>query len=135
MNVTAVRLPWLEKRWAARRGAAGSVAATLVPMLAAYAVATHLRRLLNSVQLVWRLASDPFGREWDLFGTADALVDGQLLSVAQLRWTAVAVLVLGGVLGAVVLRRRVPERAAQDPAAAALYLAVGLGILGVTTTV
>jgi hypothetical protein len=121
-------------RWARRRGAPGSVAAVLVPLVAALAFSTMLRRLLICLQLVWLEASDPMGRGSDLFGTADTIVDPNPFGTIAQRWIAVAAVTLCGVLAAYVLARRVPRARAQDPAAITLYVVVALGVLGSATT-
>lgn len=121
-------------RWAARREAPGSVAAVLVPLVAALAVSTMLRRLLICLQLLWINISDPLGRGADYFGTGDTRIDGNPFGTITQRWAGVVVVTLAGLLSAYVLVRRVPRARAQDPAALALYVTVGLGVLGAATT-
>jgi hypothetical protein len=121
-------------RWATRRGAPGSVAAVLVPVVAALAVSTMLRRLLICLQLVWIELSDPLGRGSDLFGTGDTVVDPNPFGTITQRWTGVALITAAGLLSAYILARRVPRARSQDPAALTLYVVVALGVLGAATT-
>lgn len=112
---------WLLQRWSARLDAPGSLAAAVVPAVASVilAVAMARNRLFTSIQLLPILASDPLGRGWNLFGTAEwGLVPTPLgdwgLALAQ-----AIVLVMGHLAGAVVLARRA-SRSGRLPAAVAL---------------
>ncbi|MEX2458822.1 MAG: hypothetical protein WD770_07525 [Actinomycetota bacterium] len=124
----------LAGRIGARRGAAGSVAAGMVPALAGVAVALALarNRLLVSVQLLPGLASDPLGRGWDLFGTADWSIEPSPLGVAGRAAVQVAVLLAGHVAGAVVVARRTVDVRARDAGAVALTVSAGLSVAAVT---
>jgi hypothetical protein len=78
----------------------------LVPAVVAWFVALHLGFLVIQGQTLVAGASDPLGRGWDLFGTADRTVDfrivpDDLLSAAQL-----AVLAVGHAAGVLVDRSR-----------------------------
>jgi hypothetical protein len=53
---------------------------TLVPIALAYVAAHYLTFLLFEGQATFYLASDPFGRGWDLFGTASRAIDYTFLS-------------------------------------------------------
>ena len=76
---------------------ARSFALTLVPIAIGYHVAHYLVFLLVQGQYVIPLLSDPFGRGWDLFGTAGYRVDIALAD-ARLAWyTALAAIVAGHV--------------------------------------
>jgi hypothetical protein len=76
-------------------------ARALVPVAVAWFVATYLSLLLIQGQVLVCVASDPFGRGWDLFGTADRPVDftfvGDTAFVA-LQWTILAAGHAAGVL-------------------------------------
>ncbi len=74
---------------------AAQLAITLVPIAAAYNVAHNFSGLFIQGQAVIQLLSDPFGRQWDLFGTARWHTDIGLVD-ARLTWqVAVAAIVLG----------------------------------------
>ncbi|HWL38247.1 MAG TPA: hypothetical protein VNQ77_18815 [Frankiaceae bacterium] len=128
-------LAYAAERWAVRRGAAGSVAVALVPMVAATAVATVLRRAMVAAQLVPRLATDPFDRGWRLLGP---LGDGQAVDVnpwgtAVQQALAYAVLLLGALAAAWVVARRVRGVRARDPAAYTVYLTTFAAVVVATT--
>ena len=72
--------------------------ASLIPIALAYAVAHYFTLLVNQGQFAIPLASDPFGRGWDLFGTSD-FTPSLFNSPDAIWYTQVAVLVVGHVLG------------------------------------
>jgi hypothetical protein len=122
---------WLAGRVSARLGARGDVPAAVVPVVTAIALATALTadRLKVSLQLFPGLASDPFGRGWDLFGTAHfGLVWGPT-DLSLLIGIQVALLLLGGVAGALVARRRQAAWREAGPAVAAVCAVVAGGVL------
>lgn len=120
--------------WARRRGAPGSAEAAFVPLVAALAVATVLRRAMVAAQLVPSLATDPFGRGWRLLrGLADTPpVDVNPWGTAVQQALACGVVAAGALAGAWVLARRVRGVRARDPAAFLLYAAAGVAVLAVT---
>jgi hypothetical protein len=72
--------------------------ASLIPIALAYAIAHYFTLLINQGQYGIPLASDPFGRGWDLFGTST--FQPSLFNSPNAIWyTQVAVLVIGHVLG------------------------------------
>jgi hypothetical protein len=71
---------------------------SLVPIALAYTVAHYFTQLVNQGQAAIPLASDPFGKGWDLFGTADYQLSF-FNSPNAIWYTQVAVLVVGHVLG------------------------------------
>jgi hypothetical protein len=79
---------------------------TLVPIALAYALAHYFSLLINQGQFAIPLASDPFGRGWDLFGTADYAPNLTALTPNMIWYTQVAVLVTGHVLGLVLAHDR-----------------------------
>lgn len=123
-------LLYAAERMGETRGLPGGVARAVLPVVLALLVVTKLRRLLVSLQLLPITASDPLGRGWDIFGTSGGRIDANPFGTAGQRWAAVAVVTLAGVVGAVALRRGGGERATRDPASYALYLLVGLAVLG-----
>lgn len=71
---------------------------TLVPIALAYFIAHYFTLFVFQSQDLLRLASDPFGRGADLFGSADRRIDFQLVS-AELIWgVQVAAIVIGHVV-------------------------------------
>jgi len=70
---------------------------TLVPIAMVYVAAHYLTFLLFEGQATFYLASDPFGRGWDVFGTADRAIDYTYLSQNATWYVQVAVVVLGHV--------------------------------------
>jgi hypothetical protein len=96
---------------------AAQLAITLVPIAAAYNVAHNFSGLFIQGQTVFQLLSDPFGWQWDLFGTARWHPDIGLVD-AKLTWVvAVTAIVLGHVAAIwwshrVVLAAGVPPRRA-----------------------
>jgi hypothetical protein len=71
---------------------------TLVPIAIAYHFAHYLTLLLTTGQALIPLASDPFGWDWDLFGTAGYAPDLALLDVRTVWSLLVWAIVIGHVL-------------------------------------
>lgn len=111
----------LLERWSYRVGAPGTVAAAAVPAVASVilAVAMVRDRLFTSIQLLPILASDPFGRGWNLLGTADSSIVLEPLGDGGRALAQAVTLVAGHVVGAIVLARRA-QRSARLPAALGL---------------
>jgi hypothetical protein len=86
------------------RGAeiARDFALTLVPIAIGYHVAHYLTYLLVQGQYIIPLLSDPFGRGWNLFGTAGYRVDIGLTG-ARFAWYAAVIAILAGHIAAVYL--------------------------------
>ena len=89
-----------------RRGLAGAFLMSLVPVALAYVVAHYFTLLLIQGQFGIPLASDPFGRGWDLFGTRDFQPDSTLVSPNTIWYVQVGALVLGHVAGLVLAHDR-----------------------------
>jgi hypothetical protein len=70
---------------------------TLVPIAMVYVAAHYLTFLLFEGQAIGYLASDPFGRGWDLFGTASASIDFNWLGQNTAWYLQVAFVVVGHV--------------------------------------
>lgn len=85
---------------------AADFAASLVPIALAYAVAHYFSLFVIQGQAARRLASDPFGWGWDLFGTADAPIRFGLLAPNTVWYVQVGALVVGHVLGLVLAHDR-----------------------------
>ncbi len=75
---------------------------SLIPIALAYVIAHYLTYLLVQGQLLIPLASDPFGYEWDLFGTIDYRVNVQPLGADAVWYAQAGALVVGHVLGLVI---------------------------------
>jgi len=112
---------------------------TLLPIALAYHVAHYLPYLLVAGQVVIPLASDPFGRGWDLFGTAHYKVAVGVVGARFAWYTSVIVIVAGHVLAMYVAQRlalarfseRRTARRSQYPLAALMvaYTMLSLWIL------
>jgi hypothetical protein len=72
---------------------------SLVPIACAYALAHYFSLLVIQGQVAITLISDPFGRGWDLFGTADYQADPTVVTPNGIWYFQVAVLVTGHVFG------------------------------------
>ena len=81
-----------------RSGLADLFVASLIPIALAYAVAHYFTLLVNQGQFAIPLASDPFGKGWDLIGTSG--FQPSLFNSPNAIWyIQVGVLVTGHVLG------------------------------------
>ena len=112
---------WFLERRSAKAGAIGAVAAASVPALVSLALAISMarNRLTTSLQLLPVLASDPLGFEWNLFGTTDWTLNPEPLGHVGLKVVQMIFLLVGHVIGAVVVARRV-EQSKRAPALIAL---------------
>jgi hypothetical protein len=70
---------------------------SLVPIALVYAAAHYFTFLLFRGQAIAYLASNPLGRDWDLFGTADDGVDYGLIGSETTWYVQVALVILGHV--------------------------------------
>jgi hypothetical protein len=71
----------------------------LVPIAFAYLVAHYFSLFVIQGQFVYSLASDPFGKGWDLFGTVDFAPNLTIVSPETVWYVQVAALVVGHVAG------------------------------------
>jgi hypothetical protein len=78
----------------------------LVPIAAAYLAAHYFTLFLIQGQFIVTLASDPFGRGWDLFGTADFAPNLAIVSPETVWYVQVASLVVGHVAGLAIAHDR-----------------------------
>jgi hypothetical protein len=85
---------------------AGAFVGSLVPIALAYAVAHYFTLLVNTGQDIVYLSSDPFGKGWDLFGTADFRPKQSVISPNMIWYVQVGVLVTGHVLGLILAHDR-----------------------------
>ena len=92
------------------RELAEAFAPSLMPIAAAYTVAHYFSYLLLEGQQIIARISDPFGRGWDLFGTATYQVDFTAISTDTIAWTQTAAIAVGHVLAVAVAHDRAVER-------------------------
>ena len=85
---------------------AGAFIGSLIPIALAYSVAHYFTLLVDAGQDGIFLASDPFGKGWDLFGTADFQPAENVFSPNMVWYVQVGVLVVGHVLGLVLAHDR-----------------------------
>jgi len=118
----------------------GTVTAAMVPTVAAILITAGLSRsrLPTSLQLFPELIVDPLGRGWTLFGSEVVANPTPLVNPA-LALLQVAVLTAGGVVSAVVARRRwaradAPERGTRGPALLVSCVLVATAVLAVALT-
>ena len=78
---------------------ARAFAFSLLPIALAYHYAHFLGFLLINGQRFIVLASDPFGWGWDLFGTADAIINIGILSPVFIWYFSIAAIVVGHMAG------------------------------------
>ena len=79
---------------------------SLVPIAMVYAMAHYLTFLVFQGQAISYLASDPLGRNWDIFGTAGAAIDYSVLSQNLTWYLQVGFVVLGHVAALVLAHDR-----------------------------
>jgi hypothetical protein len=78
----------------------------LVPIAAAYMIAHYFSLFIREGQFIIPLVSDPFGRGWDLFGTADYAPNLAPVTQETIWYVQVAALVVGHVAGLAVAHDR-----------------------------
>jgi hypothetical protein len=82
---------------------------SLVPIALAYVVAHYFSLVVLQSQYMAPLASDPFGRGWDLFGTASVRPDLGILTPNIVWYVQVAALVIGHVAALALAHDRAVE--------------------------
>ena len=116
-----------------RRGAPARSIHSLVPIALAYSVAHYFSLLVFEGQTAWRLMSDPLGRGWDLFGTANHRIDYLALTTTTIAVVVTSALVIGHVAGVALAH----DRSAEDvggPRAAIAQLPMAAVMIGLTIT-
>lgn len=78
----------------------------LVPIAFAYVVAHYFSLFLIQGQFIVTLASDPFGRGWDLFGTVDFAPNLAIVSPETVWYAQVVALTIGHVAGLAIAHDR-----------------------------
>ncbi|NUR98166.1 MAG: hypothetical protein HOV67_23290 [Kribbellaceae bacterium] len=122
-------------------GLPGAFVHSLVPIAIGYAVAHYFSFAMFQGQDGWLLATDPFGRGWDLFGTRGTRIDYAFLGTGLIAGVQIGAIVLGHVLGVVSAHDRATElfrrrqlRRAQYPMLAAMVAFTAGGIALVTAS-
>jgi hypothetical protein len=110
----------------------GAFVFSLIPIALAYHYAHFLAYLLIQGQLIIALISDPFGWGWDLFGTADYLINVQVISPRFVWFFSVGAIVLGHMI-AVYLAHIRALRVYQDSSLAMRSQIPMLGLMVVYT--
>ena len=127
---------WLADRMAPMRAATGRLLGTfvlaIVPIAFGYHFAHYLPVYLVDVQYALRALSDPFGRGWNLVGTADLYVMTGFLSEASSVyriWHTQVAIIVGAHVAAVYLAHVLALRLTASPRAAARSQAPMLGLM------
>ncbi|WP_241995482.1 hypothetical protein [Kribbella sp. VKM Ac-2568] len=122
-------------------GLPGAFVHSLVPIAIGYAVARYFSFAMFQGQEGVLLATDPFGRGWDLLGAGDTSIDYAFLGTGLIARVQIGAIVLGHVTGAVSahdraagLFRRRQLRRAQYPMLAAMVAFTAGGIALVTAS-
>ena len=79
---------------------------SLIPIAAAYMFAHYFSTFLTAGQFMIPLASDPFGRGWDLLGTADYAPNLAIVAPDTVWYAQVGALVIGHVAGLAIAHDR-----------------------------
>jgi hypothetical protein len=118
---------------------------TLVPIAFGYMLAHYFSLLVLQGQAMGYLVSDPLGRGSDLFGTANFLINYNLISFAAIWYVQIAAIVTGHVSGLILSHERglielkSPEAAARSQywmlAIMVAFTCLALWILSAVTTV
>ena len=90
----------------ARRSLVLEFVRSLIPIALVYAIAHYLSLFVNQIRYAWPLASDPFGRNWDLFGTANSQPPLTVWEPNTVWYLQVAALIIGHVAGLAVAHDR-----------------------------
>jgi hypothetical protein len=124
-----------------RAGLPGAFVHSLVPIAIGYAVAHYFSFAMFQGQDGVLLATDPFGRGWDLLGIGGSRIDYAFLGTGFIAGVQIGAIVLGHVLGVVSAHDRAAElfrrrqlRRAQYPMLAAMVAFTAGGIALVTAS-
>jgi hypothetical protein len=110
--VGAVVVTYVAAVWVARtlvhseRSLVPDFVLSLVPIAAAYLAAHYFSLFVINGQFIVPLVSDPFGRDWDLFGTADFAPNLAVVSPRTVWYFQVSALVVGHVAGLAIAHDR-----------------------------
>ncbi|PZG35436.1 hypothetical protein C1I98_27390 [Spongiactinospora gelatinilytica] len=108
---------------------------SLVPLMVGYGVAHYFSFAVFEGQRGWLLATDPFGRGWDLLGVGGAGVDYTVLAPSLIVVVQIAAIVLGHIAGVVSAHDRALAvvrpgdlRTGQYPMLTLMVVYTGIGI-------
>ena len=90
---------------------------SLVPIALAYSVAHYFSLFVFEGQNGWRLLSDPLGRGWDLFGTADHTINYLAIGTGAIAATQTIAIIIGHVAAVVLAHERALEDVGSQRAA------------------
>jgi hypothetical protein len=107
---------------------------SLVPIALAYVVAHYFSLFVLQGQFAIPLASDPFGKSWDLFGTVGFRPDLALLSPNLVWYVQVGALVAGHVCGLLIAHDRAVHLFPSGPTAVRTQYAMLALMIGYTVT-
>lgn len=116
----------------------GEFAHALVPIMVGYTVAHYFSFAVFQGQAGLLLATDPFGRGWDLLGSAGATIDYAVVSTTAIALVQVGAIVLGHIIGvtsahdrAIGVVRPKHRRVGQYPMLAVMvaYTATGIALV------
>ena len=96
-------------------------APSLIPIVLAYAIAHYFSLLVYEGQAFLALLSDPLGEGWDLFGTADQLIDYTVVSPTTIAYVQVGAIVIGHVCGVIAAHDRATEIYSEKVAVRSQY--------------
>ncbi|MGH2650518.1 MAG: hypothetical protein ACRDHK_04830, partial [Actinomycetota bacterium] len=109
---------------------------SLIPIVVGYTIAHYFSLFVFQGQAGYILASDPFGRGWDVFGTDDWAINFLVVSTRAIALVQVAAIVTGHVLGVVAAHDRavalfsgLDKRRGQYALLAVMVLYTSVGIL------
>jgi hypothetical protein len=105
---------WVTCRYVARQSGEGSSTGRvarrfihcLVPIGFAYAFSHYFTAIVFEGQLILSTVSDPFGRGWNLFGTALRPVDFTVLSSTSVWWIQVSAIAVGHLAALILVHDR-----------------------------
>ncbi|HZD14368.1 MAG TPA: hypothetical protein VE196_04425 [Pseudonocardiaceae bacterium] len=109
---------------------AAAFAHSIVPIAAGYAIAHYFSVLFFESQQAFILSSDPFGKGWNLFGTAGSVIDYTIVGIPTIALVQIFGIVTGHLMAAVCAHERAvqlfPPRAARSVQYPLLAAMVGL---------
>lgn len=102
---------------------------SLVPIVLAYVVAHYFSFLVLEGQIGLLRLSDPFGLGWNLFGTADWVLNLSLVSPATIWYVQVAAIVIGHIGGVIAAHDRAIAMFDPDAAVRTQYALLAVMVL------
>jgi hypothetical protein len=78
---------------------------SLIPIAIAYNFAHYFTLLINSIQALFAIVSDPLGKGWDIFGTAHYVVNIGLIGAKEVWYAQFSAIVIGHILATYVAHR------------------------------